>query len=403
MSTETESSKIKLLIVEDDESIRTQMRWALAQNYQVFLAEDRSSALEIFRKEKPEIVTLDLGLPPSPGDSQEGFKALGEMLAQDPLAKVVVITGQGEKHNALEAIGQGAYDFFCKPIQIDELKVVLGRAKYVSQLEREKKRYEKQSQDDSFEGMLGTCYLMQEVFASVRKVATADAPVLIIGESGTGKERVAEAIHRRSPRRGGPFVVINCGAIPENLLESELFGHEKGAFTGAHIRRKGRFEAAHGGTLFLDEIGDLPLNLQVKLLRFLQEQQIERIGGREQIFIDSRIVAATNRDLKQAMSEGKFREDLYFRMGVVTISMPPLRERGGDILLLATAFLAKFAEESRKKIRSFTPEALEALERHVWPGNIRELENRIKRAVIMAESDVLQPEDFLFSPLQSHQ
>jgi len=224
-------------------------------------------------------------------------------------------------------------------------------------------------------------------------VATADAPVLIIGESGTGKERVAEAIHRRSPRREGPFVVINCGAIPENLLESELFGHEKGAFTGAHIRRKGRFEAAHEGTLFLDEIGDLPLNLQVKLLRFLQEQQIERIGGREQIFIDSRIVAATNRDLKQAMNEGKFREDLYFRMGVVTISMPPLRERGGDILLLATAFLAKFAEESRKKIRSFTPEALEALERHVWPGNIRELENRIKRAVIMAEGKKISAED----------
>ncbi len=257
------TDKPKLLIVEDDSSIATQMKWALAQDYEVFLAEDRQSALEAFLKKRPSVVTLDLGLPPHPQEVEEGFLTLTEILSQDPLVKVIVITGQGEKENALKAIGEGAYDFFCKPIQIEELKVVLSRAFYVSQLEREHRRLRQQLSSESFEGMLGTSPQMQEVFSSIHKVATTEVPVLITGESGTGKELVARAIHRNSSRSERPFLAINCSAIPETLLESELFGHEKGAFTGAHIQRKGRFEMAQGGTLFLDEIGELSLSLQV--------------------------------------------------------------------------------------------------------------------------------------------
>jgi len=391
--------KPKLLVVEDDPSIATQMKWALAQDYEIFLAEDRASALEILGKERPHVVTLDLGLPPNPGEVQEGFLALAEMLSQDGLVKVIVITGQGGKGHALKAIGEGAYDFFCKPIQIDELKVVLNRAFYVSQLEREYRELQQRLSGESFEGMLGTSPQIQEVFSSIRKVATTEVPVLIVGESGTGKELVAQAIHRNSSRRAYPFVVINCSAIPETLLESELFGHEKGAFTGAHIQRKGRFEMARGGTLFLDEIGELSLTLQVKLLRFLEEQKIERVGGREAIVVDARVLAATNKDLNEALKEGKFREDLYYRLGVVTLSLPPLREREGDILLLATALLHRYAHENRKKITGFTPQAIDAIKTYTWPGNVRELENRIKRAVIMAEGQKVTPVDLeLTSP-----
>ena len=391
--------KPKLLVVEDDPSIATQMKWALAQDYEIFLAEDRASALEILGKERPHVVTLDLGLPPNPGEVQEGFLALAEMLSQDGLVKVIVITGQGGKGHALKAIGEGAYDFFCKPIQIDELKVVLNRAFYVSQLEREYRELQQRLSGESFEGMLGTSPQIQEVFSSIRKVATTEVPVLIVGESGTGKELVAQAIHRNSSRRAYAFVVINCSAIPENLLESELFGHEKGAFTGAHIQRKGRFEMARGGTLFLDEIGELSLTLQVKLLRFLEEQKIERVGGREAIVVDARVLAATNKDLNEALKEGKFREDLYYRLGVVTLSLPPLREREGDILLLATALLHRYAHENRKKITGFTPQAIDAIKTYTWPGNVRELENRIKRAVIMAEGQKVTPVDLeLTSP-----
>jgi len=383
----------KLLIVEDDEELRTQMKWALVQDYEVFLAHDRPNALEILRSERPAVVTLDLGLPPHPEGSEEGFLALSEMLEQDGLIKVIIITGQGEKDNALKAIGQGAYDFFCKPIQIDELKVVLNRAFYLSQLELEHRELQQRLREEGFEGMLGASTQVQEVFSSIRKVATTDVSVLIVGESGTGKELVARAIHRQSGRKDGPFVVINCGAIPENLLESELFGHEKGAFTDAHIQRKGRFEAAQGGTLFLDEIGELSLVLQVKLLRFLQEQKIERIGGREEILVDARVLAATNRDLMQAIEEGKFREDLYYRLGVVTIHLPPLREREEDVLVLAKALLQRYADENKKKITEFTKQAIRAIETYNWPGNIRELENRIKRALIMAEGRKITPED----------
>jgi two-component system NtrC family response regulator len=386
-------SKPKLLVVEDDEAIRTQMRWALAQDYEVFVAEDRSSALEIVKTQKPSMVTLDLGLPPRPGEVEEGFMVLAEIMEQDAFTKIIIITGQEEKQNALRAIGEGAYDFFCKPIQIDELKVVLRRAVYISQLERDYRRLQQFLSEESLEGMIGTSPQMEKVNTSIRKVAATDAPVLIVGESGTGKELVARAIHRLSPRREGPFVVINCGAIPDTLLESELFGHEKGAFTGAHIQRKGRIEASQNGTLFLDEIGELTPPLQAKLLRFLQEQKIERVGGREEVIVNARVLAATNMDLKKSTADGRFREDLYYRIGVVIISLPPLRERQGDIRLLAQAFLRRYTDENNRRISGFACQALHALENHTWPGNIRELENRIKRAVIMAEGGKITAED----------
>jgi len=398
-SSNEELLKRKLLIVEDDSSIATQMKWALAQDYEVFLAEDRPSALEIFVKERPSVVTLDLGLPPHPGEVREGFETLAEMLSEDSVLKVIVMTGQGEKDHAIKAIGEGAYDFFCKPIEIEEFKVVLNRAFYVSQLERGHRELQQQLSGGSFEGMLGTSAQMQEVFSSIRKVATTEVPVLIVGESGTGKELVAKAIHTSSSRKRCPFIAINCSAIPETLLESELFGHEKGAFTGAHVQRKGRFEMAQGGTLFLDEIGELSRALQVKLLRFLQEQKIERVGGRESIVVDARVLAASNMDLNQALKGGTFREDLYYRLGVVTISLPPLRERGEDILLLATAELQRYAYENKKKITGFTPQAIRTIQNYLWPGNVRELENRIKRAVIMAEGSKVTPMDLeLTSP-----
>jgi len=385
--------KPKLLIVEDDEDLRTQMKWALARDYDVLMAENRQIALEFVRNDHPAVVTLDLGLPPHPAGVEEGFATLNEILMELPQAKAIIITGRGEKEHALRAVGLGAYDFFYKPIEIDELKVVLRRAFHVSQLEHEHRELQQRLSGDSFEGMLGTSDKMQDVFAMIRKVATTDAPVLIEGESGTGKELVARAIHQRSTRNTGPFIVINCSAIPETLLESELFGHEKGAFTGAHVQRKGRFEMADCGTLFLDEIGELSLPLQVKLLRFLQERVIEHVGGRKEIEVDTRVIAATNRDLKEAMQNGSFREDLYFRLGVINIYLPPLRERRGDLLLLAKAFLTKYAEESGKKLNGFTVSATEAIEKFEWTGNVRELENRIKRAVIMAEGKRLTTKD----------
>jgi len=383
----------KLLIVEDDEDLRMQMKWALAIDYEVLLAEDRPSAAAVMRKEKPAVVTLDLGLPPQPAGVEEGFAVLNEILNDYGQTKVIIVTGRGEKENALRAVEKGAYDFFYKPIQLDELKVVLRRAFHLSRLEKEQRALRQRLGGDAFEGMLGSCEKMQEVFSVIRKVATTDAPVLITGESGTGKELVARAMHRLSVRQTEPFIVINCGAIPENLLESELFGHEKGAFTGAHIQRRGRFEMAEGGTLFLDEIGELPPALQVKLLRFLQERVVERVGGRELIEVDTRVIAASNRDLKEAMKDGGFREDLFFRLGVILISLPPLRERKSDVILLARAFLERYTDENRKKIKGFTDQAMNAIEQYAWPGNVRELENRVKRAVIMAEGANITPAD----------
>ena len=317
------SMKPRLLIVDDDEEIRAQMKWALTADYETFLAEDRPTALEAFRSTRPSVVLLDLGLPPRPGSTDEGFAVLSVLLSIDRFAKVVVITGQGEKANAMRAVGAGAHQFLSKPIDMNELKALLKRCFYVVQLEKEYAEIQQLVRTDSFEGMQGNSQQLQPVFAMIRKVAPADAPVLILGESGTGKEMVARAIHRRSHRQKGPFVAINCGAIPETLLESELFGHEKGAFTGAHVQRKGRIESATDGTLFLDEIGEIPIALQVKLLRFLQEQKIERIGGRQPIPANARVVAATNVDLKKAMAENAFREDLYYRLAVVQVTLPP--------------------------------------------------------------------------------
>jgi len=380
-----------ILIIDDDDEVRTQMKWALAQQYNVLMAEDRQSALKQLKEHRPAVVTLDLGLPPSPGDTREGFAALADLLHSDPSLKVIVITGQGEKSNGVQAIAQGAYDFFSKPVRTEELRIVLARALKVAELQREHREMLESGQGDSFEGILGTSRQIKTVFAAIRKMAASDASVLIAGESGTGKELVARAIHRLSARQSGPFIAINCGAIPENLLESELFGHEKGSFTGAHAQRQGRIETAEGGTLFLDEIGELSGPLQVKLLRFLQDHEVERVGGRSLIKVDTRVIAATNVDLVKAMAEGRFREDLYYRLAVL-VSLPPLREREGDLLTLAHAFLQRQAQELQKKL-VLTSKSVKVIESHSWPGNVRELENRIQRAAIMAENGKVTPED----------
>ena len=385
--------KPKLLIVDDVEDIRTQMKWALSEDYEVYEAEDRPSAMLLFEEHGMPLVTLDLGLPPEANGVEEGFLALDELLAQQSDTKIVVITGQGQREHALRAIDLGAYDYFNKPIQIEELNVVLRRAIYVHELERENRELQKNADGDSFQGIIGFCPPMQGVFKTIRRVASSDAGVLIGGGSGTGKELVARAVHRLSNRANGPFLAINCGAIPENLLESELFGHEKGAFTGAHARRQGRIETANRGTLFLDEIGELPLSLQVKLLRFLQEHTIERVGGRKEIEVDVRVIAATNTDLKRAMKEELFREDLYYRIAVVGVTLPPLRERGDDITVLAKVFLERFAAEGKKNVVGFSADAIKAMHTHDWPGNVRELENRVRRAVIMSEGRKLTPDD----------
>jgi two-component system NtrC family response regulator len=377
--------KPKLLIVDDDEEIRTQMKWALAQDYDVVLAGTREEALEVFKTEHPGVTMLDLGLPPHPNDPEEGLATLSAILTRDRLAKVIIVSGQGEKENAMRAVGAGAYDFLCKPVDLDELKLLLRRCFYVAELEREYREMQRTLGTDAFEGMLGISPPMQTVFATICKVAPTNAPVLFLGESGTGKEMAALAIHRRSLRKEKPFIAINCNAIPENLLESELFGHEKGAFTGAHQQRKGLIEGAAGGTLFLDEIGELPPPIQVKLLRFLQEQTFTRVGGRAEIQIDTRVVAATNADLKQAIAAGKFREDLYFRLAVVVINLPALRDRGDDILVVAREFLKRFATQNGKGGMSFAPDTMRAMVRYSWPGNVRELQNRVQRAVIMAD------------------
>ena len=386
-------SKARLLVVDDDEELRTQMMWALGDDFDVVLAGDRAEALLKLTEARPAVVTLDLGLPPRAAGVEEGFATLAAIQAAEPGTKVVVITGRDEREHALEAVSQGAYDYFHKPVDVDELKVVLRRALRLHALERENRELQRRLGSQGLEDLVGTSGAMQQVFTVVRKLAPTDAAVLITGESGTGKELVARAIHRLGPRAEGPFVAINCGAIPENLLESELFGHEKGSFTGAHAQRKGRIELAHGGTLFLDEIGELPLALQVKLLRFLQEHKVQRVGGRQDLSVDVRVIAATNSDLKLAQREGRFRGDLYYRVAVVTVPLPPLRERGEDVFLLARVFLAREAAQVRRTIGGFSAEAILAIEVHRWPGNVRELENRVRRAVVMADGSLVTPAD----------
>jgi two-component system NtrC family response regulator len=318
---------------------------------------------------------------------------LSDILAIDNTAKVIIISGQGEKHNAIQAVGAGAYDFLCKPVEMEELRLLIRRCIHVMELEKEYHKLQQSQRPDVFENMLGTSPQMQAVFAFIRKVAGTNAPVLLLGESGTGKEMAAAAIHHRSARKDGPFVAINCNAIPENLLESELFGHEKGAFTGAHIQRKGLLETASGGTLFLDEIGELPPAIQVKLLRFLQEQRLQRVGGRQELQVDTRLVAATNANLKELIDNGKFREDLYFRLAVVTIRLLPLRERGEDIVFLAREFLQRYGSQNGRTKMVFAPDALRAMSRYSWPGNVRELQNRVKRGVIMTSGSRVTAKD----------
>jgi two-component system NtrC family response regulator len=380
-----------LLLVDDDPEIRDQMKWALASDYELLEASDRPSALAHVRQAMPQLVLLDLGLPPDTDGASEGLAILRETMQLNPMAKVIVVTGNSDRAKAIAAIESGGYDFIEKPVQLDVLKIVLQRAAYLSNLEQENRALQQQAGQNDFEGLMGNSAQMQDVFRMIRRVGPSDVPVLITGESGTGKELVARAIHRQSGRKGQAFVAINCGAIPETLLESELFGYEKGAFTGATQQRKGRIEGARGGTLFLDEIGDIPLGLQVKLLRFLQDHEIQRLGGKETIAVDARILAATNVDLQKAISEGRFREDLYYRLCVVTIAVPALNERGSDIALLSRTFLTKFAEEQKKPLKGFTPQAMQALAAYNWPGNVRELENRIKRAVVMAEGKYVTP------------
>ena len=388
------SDKEKLLIVEDDPEISRQLKWALADEYEVHLADDERSALEILKRKEPLVVTLDLGLPPKPHDSQVGMELLGKILQLNPGCKVVVVTGNNERENALQAISHGAWDYYHKPIDIDELRLILSRAFHVGVLEKESLKREKELEEKGrLDELIGASPEISEIFAKIRKVASSDVSVLIVGESGTGKELIAKSIHKQSNRREKPFIVINCGAIPEALLEAELFGHEKGAYTGAHVMRKGKVEFADGGTLFLDEIGELPPLLQVKILRFLQERTFERIGGRESLTVDVRIVAATQRNLEEAISKREFREDLYYRLSVVRLEVPPLRNRASDVLLLANYFRKKSCEEMKRPQVKFDLSAVQALMEYDWPGNVREVENRVKRAVVMSESTLIKAED----------
>ncbi len=390
-------TKPTLLVVEDDEGIRTQMKWALAADYVVQVAGSRAEALTAFSASRPLVTLLDLGLPPRPNDPDEGLETLASLLELDPLTKVIIVSGQAEKENALRAVGAGAYDFLCKPVQMEELKLVLQRCVYIAELEQEFRALQLAHSAEVFEEMLGTSPPMQSVFTFIRKVGPTNAPVLILGESGTGKEMVAAALHRKSSQKAGPFIAINCNAIPENLLESELFGHERGAFTGAHAQRKGHIESASGGTLFLDEIGELPAAVQIKLLRFLQEKRFQRVGGRQEIQSDARVIAATNVDLQEAVAKGTFREDLYFRLAVVIVKVPALRERGDDVATLAKEFLHRYGSEHGKPRMTLAPDAQRALRLHNWSGNVRELQNRVQRAVIMADGKRVTADDLELS------
>lgn len=385
----------KILIVDDEEEIRRQLKWALMDDYEVMEAADKESALGLFKERRPSLVALDLSLNASlKSGEEEGMELLAEFTGIDPKVKVIMITGNDDKKNILKAINKGAYDYYLKPIKLEEIKVILRRALYIQKLEGENERLARELEEKhTFEEIIGSCPKMQDVFKMIRRVSPTDVTVLINGESGTGKELAARAIHYCSPRKAQPFVVINCGAIPENLLESELFGHEKGAFTDACAKKIGKFELADKGTLFLDEIGELNLSLQVKLLRFLQERVIERVGANERIGLDIRIVAATNSDLKTKIQGSAFREDLYYRLSVVSIFLPPLREREDDILLLANYCLHKFNLESSKKLKGFNLEAIEAIKKYSWPGNIRELENKIRRAVILSNNSFISVKD----------
>jgi putative PEP-CTERM system response regulator len=389
----TEAPPRKLLIVEDDEGLQRQLRWAY-DDYEVIVAGDRATAIDMLRLHEPDVVTLDLGLPPDPDGVEEGFATLADILRLKPDTKVIVASGHGARESALRAIGSGAYDFYAKPVEIDELGLIVARAFHVHALEAENIRLASvQGGMTLLGGIITASPEMLKTVRTVERVASADVSVMLLGASGTGKELLARGLHETSGRRDGAFVAINCAAIPENLLESELFGHEKGAFTGAVKTTEGKIEQAHGGTMFLDEIGDVPLSLQVKLLRFLQERTIERVGGRKGIPVDTRVVTATHRDIDAMVASGAFREDLYYRIAEIVVHIPSLAERPGDASLLGRAFVQRFASSMRSDVTGLTPDALAALDAHSWPGNVRELENRVKRAVIMADGKLVTAAD----------
>ncbi len=389
-----------LLIVEDDLALQKQMRWAFDQ-YETVVANDRESAIAQLRRHEPAVITMDLGLPPSPDDTTEGFKLLEQMLALCPDAKVIVLTGQNDRAHALQAVAMGAYDFYAKPFEPEVLALMIERASRLHSLQEENRRLMAAQNSPVTSALLTRDPEMLRLCRTVERLAPTSATVLLLGDSGTGKELLARALHDGSDRRGQRFVAINCAAIPENLLESELFGYEKGAFTGAAKQTPGKFEVAHRGTLFLDEIGDLPSSLQAKLLRFLQERVVERVGGREEIAVDVRIVCATHRNLKELIAEGRFREDLYYRLAEIVLEIPPLRKRNGDVTLLAHVFAKKFAHEHQRGSVTLLPEAMAALEAHQWPGNVRELENCIKRAVLMTDSTMIRAADVGLEPVSA--
>ncbi len=382
----------KLLIVEDDPGIQSQLRWCF-EDYDVIAATDRATAIAELRRHEPPVVLQDLGLPPDAEGVEEGFATVKEILTLAPFTKVVVITGHGDQQNAVKAVGLGAYDFYQKPVDVDTLQLIVKRAYHIYDLEAENRRLAEESGVSALNGIIAVSDAMLKVRRIIEKVAPTSATTLLLGESGTGKEVLARAIHSLSTRAKKPFVAINCAAIPDTLLESELFGFEKGAFTGAVRQTPGKIEVADGGTLFLDEIGDMPMALQAKLLRFLQERTVERIGGRTEIPVDVRVVCATNKNLTEEMAEGRFREDLYYRISEITINIPPLREREGGRIVLARHLLAKFAKEQGKSIKGFSDDAQNAIDVYAWPGNVREMENRIKAAVIMADGKYVTAED----------
>jgi two-component system NtrC family response regulator len=382
----------KLLVIEDDPGLQTQLRWCF-ENYEVIIAGDRESALAELQAHKPSVVTLDLGLPPDADGTSEGFRLLEDILNSAPHTKAIVVTGNNDREHATKAVAMGAYDFFYKPIDADMLELIVNRAYRLYELEDENRRLSTQSTASPLEGVITGSNEMLQVCRTVEKVAPTDATVLVLGESGTGKELLAKSLHGLSNRKGNRFVAINCAAIPENLLESELFGYEKGAFTGAAKQTPGKIETASGGTLFLDEVGDMPLPLQAKLLRFLQERVVERVGGRREIPVDVRVICATHKDLHELIRNGDFREDLYYRISELTITIPSLREREGDAVLLARVFLERISKQQGKQGYRFSKDALAAIESYSWPGNVRELENRVKRAVIMAEHKQITADD----------
>jgi len=390
------ASSSPLLIVEDDLALQKQIKWSL-DRYESVTASDRESALLQLRRHQPAVVTMDLGLPPDPDSVSEGFKLLEQILDIEPTTKVIVLTGQNDQANALRAVAMGAYDFLAKPFEPDVLNLTIERASRLSELQAENRRLQALHQPDALAGLITRDSDMLRISRTIERVASSDATVLLLGESGTGKEVLAQGLHTAS-KRAGRFVAINCAAIPENLLESELFGYEKGAFTGAGKTTPGKIETAHNGTLMLDEIGDLPHSLQAKLLRFLQQRTIERLGGRSEIPVDVRVVCATHQDLKNLITEGRFREDLYYRLAEIVINIPPLRARTGDAVLLSHAFLRRFAADQRRGTLHFTDDALQAIEQHGWPGNVRELLNAIKRASIMADGDRLTCDDLGLPP-----